>query len=195
MKLYTYDPAPNPQRLNLFMQYKGIEVETVQVDMAHQEQLGDDYKAVNPLGTVPALVTDEGAVLTEIVGACLYLEALYPDKPLMGSTALEKALVVSKMHQLFNTVFMAVAEAFRNSTPGFKGRALPGPLDLEQIPELAERGKLRLGHYWDDLNAQLGESDWLVGDGITQADIDLELVSAETLDTGALQVRYRLLQT
>ena len=128
---------------------------------------------MHPLGTLPALVIDDGVVLTEIVGACLYLEALYPDKPLMGSTALEKALVVSKMHQLFNTAFMAVAEAFRNSTPGFKGRALPGPLDLEQIPELAERGKLRLGHYWDDLNAQLGESDWLVGDGITQADIDL----------------------
>ena len=34
MKLYTYDPAPNPRRLALFMQYKGIQIETVQVDMS-----------------------------------------------------------------------------------------------------------------------------------------------------------------
>jgi hypothetical protein len=32
-------------------------------------------------------------------------------------------------------------EAFRNSTPGLKGRALPGPDDYEQIPALAERGR------------------------------------------------------
>ena len=35
-------------------------------------------------------------------------------------------------------------EAFRNSTPGLKSRALPGPHDYEQIPALAERGRLRV---------------------------------------------------
>jgi len=41
MKLYTYDPAPSPQRLALFMHYKGIEIDTEQVDMAAGEHLGD----------------------------------------------------------------------------------------------------------------------------------------------------------
>ena len=28
MKLYTYDPAPNPRRLQLFLDYKGIALDT-----------------------------------------------------------------------------------------------------------------------------------------------------------------------
>ena len=59
MKLYTYDPAPNPKRLQMFIDYKGIDIDTVQVDMMKQEQLGEDYKSINPLGTVPALVLDD----------------------------------------------------------------------------------------------------------------------------------------
>jgi len=34
-------------------------------------------------------------------------------------------------------------EAFRNSSPGLKGRALPGPDVFEQIPALAARGRER----------------------------------------------------
>ena len=29
MKLYTYDPAPNPKRLQMFIDYKGIDIDTV----------------------------------------------------------------------------------------------------------------------------------------------------------------------
>ena len=32
MKLYTFDPAPNPQRLKMFIDYKGIEIDTAQVN-------------------------------------------------------------------------------------------------------------------------------------------------------------------
>ena len=95
MKLYTYDPAPNPRRLALFMQYKGIEIETVQVDMMKAEQLAEEYRQINPQCTVPALQLDDGNVLCEVIGICMYLEGLYPDKPLLGSTALEKAQVIS----------------------------------------------------------------------------------------------------
>ena len=62
MKLYTFDPAPNPRRLTLFMQYKGIEIETQQIDMMAGEQLGDDFRKINPECTVPALVLDDGTV-------------------------------------------------------------------------------------------------------------------------------------
>ena len=39
MKLYTYEPAPNPQRLANFLKYKGIEIETQQIDMLAQSQI------------------------------------------------------------------------------------------------------------------------------------------------------------
>ena len=39
MKLYTYDPAPNPQRLTHFMKYKGIEIETETEEEASEEEI------------------------------------------------------------------------------------------------------------------------------------------------------------
>ena len=39
MKLYTFDGAPNPARIAMFMQYKGITLETTQVNLGTEEQL------------------------------------------------------------------------------------------------------------------------------------------------------------
>ncbi|TXS94217.1 glutathione S-transferase family protein [Parahaliea maris] len=173
MKLYTYDPAPNPKRLQLFINYKGIDIETEQVDLMKLEQFKDEFRAVNPVATVPTLVTDEGVVLAEVIGACVYLEEKFPDKPLLGTTALEKAQVISWDHQIFNTCLTAVAEILRNGNPNFAGRALPGGLDIPQIPELVERGKLRLAPAFRAIDAALADSPFLVGDSVTLADIDL----------------------
>ena len=176
MKLYTYDPAPNPQRLTLFLKYKGIDLETRQIDMMKAEQLGEEYRAINPACTVPALVLDDGTVMTEVVGICHYLESLHPEKPLMGTTALEKAQVISWDHKLFMMVFMPIAEILRNGNPNFADRALPGPLNVPQIPELVERGKLRLDHAWETLDAELAGRQWLAGDNFSLADIDMAVM-------------------
>lgn len=175
MKLYTYDPAPSPQRLTLFLKYKGIDLETRQIDMMQAEQLGEAYRAINPACTVPALVLDDGTVMTEVVGICHYLESLHPEKPLMGTTALEKAQVISWNHKLFMIAFMAIADILRNTSPGMVNRALPGPLDLPQIPELGERGRLRLQHAWETLEEAVPAEGWLAGDHFSLADIDLHV--------------------
>jgi glutathione S-transferase len=173
MKLYTYDPAPNPRRLALFMAWKGIEIETQQVDLMTGEQLGDAYRAINPECTVPTLVLDDGTVLTEVIGMCTYLDALYPDKPLMGATPLEKAQVISWVHRLFAGLMMPIAGMLRNRSEAFRDRALPGALDLPQIPELVDRGILQLGHMLPSIDAHLANSTWLAGDNFTFADIEL----------------------
>ena len=173
MKLYTYDPAPNPRRLALFLNMKGITVDTEQVDMMTAQQLSDEYRQVNPACTVPALVLNDGTVLTEVIGMCTYLEQLHPEKPLLGTTPLEKAQVASWDHKLFSGLMMAIASALRNRGKGFVNRALPGPLDTPQIPELAERGRMQVQHILPDLDAQLAHSQWLAGDNFTFADIDL----------------------
>ena len=178
MKLYTFDPAPNPRRLALFMQHKDIELDTQQVDMMTAEQLGEDYRKINPDCTLPALVLDDGTVLTEVIGICSYLEAIHPDKPLLGTTAVEKAQVISWDHKLFLSVMMPIAGMLRNRGEGFRDRALPGPLDVPQIPELIERGLLQLQHVLPTLDAHLASSPWVAGDNITFADIDL-LVSVD----------------
>jgi glutathione S-transferase len=173
MKLYTFDAAPNAKRVTLFMQYKGIEIDTTQIAMMEKEQLGDDYKKINPECTVPALVLDDGTVLTEVVGICAYLEVIYPDKPLMGGSALEKALVISWDHKLFMGIMSAIASILRNTSKGFVNRGLPGPLDLPQIPELAERGRLQIPQILAKLNEHLANNQWVAGDNFSLADIDL----------------------
>ena len=60
MKLYTFDAAPNPARLSMFMQYKGISIDTVQIDLGSEEQLTEAYLSIVPEATVPALVLDDG---------------------------------------------------------------------------------------------------------------------------------------
>jgi len=181
MKVYTFPSAPNPQRLALFMQYKGIELETEEVDMAAQAQLSDAYRALNPDATVPCLQLDDGTVLSQVIGMCVYLEECFPDKPLMGTTALEKAQVISWVHKLGNTLFGGVASVFRNSSKGFVGRGLPGPLDLPQIPELVERGTLQIDAALPMLDKHLADNHWMAGDTFSLADIDL-LVAVNFMD-------------
>ena len=173
MKLYTYDAAPSPQRVALFMKYKGIEIETQQVDMMAAEHLEAKYKAIVPDQTLPALVLDDGTVLSEVIGIITYLEALYPETPLLGTTPLEKAMVTTWDSKIYSMLYGSVADALRNASPGFKVRALPGPLDLEQIPELAERGKIRINWAWEEIDKELANRKWIAGDKFSFADIDL----------------------
>lgn len=173
MKVYTYDLAPNPRRLALFLKLKGLEVETQQVDMTAGEHLTDAYHQINPAGTVPALVLDDGTLLTEVIGMYNYLEQLHPNPPLMGTTPLERAQVVSWCHRLFNELMTAIASALRNRGKSFYNRALPGPVDVPQIPEMIERGLLQIRHILPELDAHFATSTWVAGDNFSVADIDL----------------------
>jgi glutathione S-transferase len=180
MKLYTYDRAPNPRRLELFLQIKGIYIDSEQIDMMNAGQLTDEFRQINPACTLPALVLDDGTVLAEVIGICTYLEALHPEKPMLGTTPLEKAQVASWDHKVFVGLMMAIASVLRNGGKGFVDRALPGPLNLAQIPELAERGRLQIRHILPELDTHLAQAHWLTGDNFTFADIDL-LVTIEFL--------------
>ena len=62
-------------------------------------------------------------------------------------------------------------DAFRNAAKGLKGRALPGPHDYEQIPELAERGRARVEHFFRAMDARLAGREFVAGSRYTIADI------------------------
>lgn len=172
MKLYIYPGAPSPERVVLMLKYKGIELDTESVDLMSGEQLQQAFRDINPRCTVPALVLDDGNCLSEVIAICLYLDSQFPEKPVFGTNDLERAQVVNWMHRIFTDGFMAVAEALRNSSPGMKHRALPGPDNLEQIPELAERGRRRLPFFFKSLDDHLADREFIVGDQLSQADID-----------------------
>ncbi|HYB10070.1 MAG TPA: glutathione S-transferase [Alphaproteobacteria bacterium] len=172
MKLYDCKPAPNPRRARMFMAEKGIEIPTIQVDLRAGEHLKPAYRAINPQCVVPYLVLDDGAGIGEVVAIWRYLEETHPTPQLLGVDPEDKAIVAMWQHRMELDGFQAVGEAFRNSTPGFKGRALAGPHDYEQIPALAERGKARTLDFFDDIDKRLGESEFIAGPRFTAADID-----------------------
>lgn len=172
MKLYIFPGAPSPERVVQMLKYKGVELDTVSIDLTTGEQLKSPFRDINPRCTVPALVLDDGSCLTEVIAICMYLDSQFPEKPVFGRNDLERAQIVNWMHRIFTEGFMAVAEVLRNTSPGMKGRALAGPDNLEQIPALAERGRQRLPYLFGHLDAALEGRDFLVGNTLSQADID-----------------------
>jgi len=176
LTLYDCSTAPSPRRTRMFLAEKGIEYENIQVDLSKDEQLGEAYRKINPSCTVPTLITEDGMTLTENAGIAAYLEALYPEPPLLGTTPFEKALIAQWNSKCEFGGLMSVAEALRNSSPSMKDRALPGPKNIPQIPELAERGFKKLGWFFKGLNYQLSSNKYIAGDKYSVADITATVV-------------------
>lgn len=168
---YDCATAPNPRRARLFLAEKGVLHETVQVDLRSGEQLGDAYRQINPQCTVPALRLDSGLTLTDNAAIAAYLEAQYPEPPLMGRTPQEKAEIASLNWRMEFEGLMPIAEALRNSSPGMVDRALPGPVNYAQIPELAQRGLARAQRFFDSLDALLAHRRYVAGEVFSVADI------------------------
>lgn len=176
MKLYTFSPAPNPQRVNYLMKYKGISIDTEEVDLKEKAQFNESFLKVNPAATVPTLYVDDNCTLIDAIAICSYLDKKYPEKPLFGASDEEHALVIGWLHRIYVDGLAAVAEILRNKSEFFKDRALPGNLNVAQLPELITRGKLRLDAFWQLLEEHLADRNFIVGSNISQADIDAYVV-------------------
>jgi len=173
MKFFDCNTAPSPRRVRMFIAEKGITVETVNVDLRSEEQLNSDFKSINPHCTVPVLELDDGTPLTTTAGIWRYLEAAYPDPVLMGETPKQRGVISDLQWHIEMNGFMAMAEFLRNSAPAMKGRALTGPHNYEQIPELADRGRLRVQRFLEEIDQIISTKPYVAGDQFSIADIDL----------------------
>ena len=173
---YDCSTAPSPRRARILLAEKGVAHDTVQIDLRKGEQFGADFRRVNPQCTVPALRIDGGTVLTDNAAIIAYVEARFPDPPLLGKTPEEKAEVASWQWRIEFEGLTAVAEALRNSSPAMANRALPGPVDYAQIPALAERGLARVAQFFSTLNDRLVGRDYIATDRFSIADITAVVV-------------------
>jgi len=169
--LYDCSTAPSPRRARILLAEKGIRHETVQVDLRNGEQLGEAYRKINPQCTVPALATEEGVILSDNAAITAWAEAQYPDPPLLGTTPLEKAEVASWNWRAEFEGLLAIAEAMRNTSPALANRALAGPANYAQIPELGRRGLERLQRFLVVLNERLDGREYIAGGRFSVADI------------------------
>lgn len=171
MKLYDCAPAPSPRRTRIFIAEKDLDIETVQVDLGSGEQLSDSFRKLNPRCTVPVLELDDGRVLTENVAIAAYLESVKPEPPLMGTDPYARALVLEWNARVEQEGMLAIMEAFRNRSKGLQDRALTGPRNYAQIPDLVERGTQRTKDFLAVLDERLAENEFICGDAFGLADI------------------------
>ena len=155
----------------MFIAEKGIEIETVEVDLRNGENLSEEYRAINPDCVVPALELDNGRHLTESLAICHYLEELYPEPNLFGTTPEERGRVLEWNAKVEQQGLMAMADALRNASKSLADRALPGPNNYAQIPELAERGRARVMHFFERIDSHLADTQYMAGARFTMADI------------------------
>jgi glutathione S-transferase len=165
MKLYEGARAPNPRRVRIFLAEKGISVPTELVDIGALQQKSTAYTAINPLQRVPALVFDDGTVLTESIAICRYFESLYPDPPLFGRAGLEAAVIEMWNRRIELHLMLPVSQVFRHLHPAMKDMEVP------QVAAWGEANKPRVGQFLELLNQELANRAFIAGDAFSVADI------------------------
>jgi glutathione S-transferase len=166
VKLYDFDRAPNPRRVRIFLAEKGIEVPKERVDIGVRENLGDTYKAKNPLGVLPALELDDGTVIAESIAICRYFEAISPTPALFGRSPVEIAQVEMWQRHAELELLFIVAHVFRNESPFWQGR-------LEQVPAYGEVNRRLLVDRLAFFEKALEDRDYIATDAFSVADITM----------------------
>jgi len=179
--LYDFKLAPTPRLVRMFIAEKGLDIPTRQIDLRAGEQRSPEFLAVNPRGLVPVLELAEADRICDSTAICYYLEETHPEPPLLGATPRERAETTVWYQLIRSECLGGAAEAVRNGSPMFKGRAHTALPNSEQIPALVERGRARLAAIAAMLDRQLAERPFITGERYTIADI-MALVS---IDFGA----------
>jgi glutathione S-transferase len=171
LKLYQSSGSPNSRRIRIYLAEKGVCMPMIPVDLGAKEQFSDAYAAINPRRVVPTLMLGDGSTIGEVPAIWRYLEELYPETPLLGATAKEKALVAMWERRMELEGFAPTMEAVRNGAQSLAGRAIAGPHGYDQIPALVERGKQRVADFHDDLEVLLQDRPYVAGETFSVADI------------------------
>ena len=168
MKFYN-SVGPNPRVVKLFRAEKGIEIPEVTVDLRGGENRRAPYNVdVNPAGQTPALQLDDGSFVCEVTAICEYLEECFPETPLIGSTAEERANTRMWTRRVDLKICEPLTNGFRfaEGLPLFEAR-------LRCLPEAAEglKATAQDGIKW--LDAQIAGREFVAGDALSLADVML----------------------
>lgn len=83
MKLYSFFNSSASYRVRIAMALKGIDYETVGVNIRIGQQNELKYRRLNPVGLVPALITDDGESLGQSLAIIDWLDRHFPQTPLL----------------------------------------------------------------------------------------------------------------
>ena len=167
MKLYQ-SHGPNPRSVLFFLAEKGIEIEREYVDIIVADNRKPDFLKKNAIGELPVLALDDGTYLTESAAICQYLDEIYPEIPLIGSTPVERA----ETRMLMRRVDMNIASPL---TIGYRGNEGYNFFkDRERcLPEASDGLKQLTQDGYAKIDKGLEGRKWMAGDRFTHADIQL----------------------
>lgn len=116
MRLYSFWRSSSTYRVRIALHWKGLPFEYVPVNLLKGEQRAAEYRAKNPLGTVPLLEVEEGGrplFLAQSAAIAEYLEERFPAPPLFPRAPAARAQVrmlaeqvVSGIQPLQNTAVL-----------------------------------------------------------------------------------------
>jgi GST-like protein len=157
LKFY-YNYAPNPLKVALFLEESGLPYDPVPVDIAKGEQFSPSYLAINPNGKLPAIVDGDTPVF-DSHAILLYL-AEKTGQFLPDSSLAARGQLLSWMMFVASGVgpFVGQAVHFSRFAPD------PNPYALKRYMFEAER-------HFKILDAQLGRSQYMLGNAYTIADM------------------------
>ncbi|WP_420145098.1 glutathione S-transferase family protein [Sphingobium sp.] len=152
--IFYTNPMSRGQIARWMLEEVGAAYETVILDYGTGMK-ADDYRAINPMGKVPAIVHD-GHTVTECAAICAYLADAFPAANLAPAPA--------DRHAYYRWLFFAagpVEAAVTNRALGFA------------VPEGRER-MAGYGSFDDAINAletAVSGDAWICGDQFTAADV------------------------
>jgi glutathione S-transferase len=192
LKLYHAEPGANSLKSLIPLKEKGLEFESIYVDLHRFEQHQPWFLAINPEGQVPVLEHD-GAVITHTTVINEYLEDAFPDAPpLRPADALGKARMRYWNKFIDEHVMNYVSMHGWHRMVGVIARSIEvGEFEklVDRIPLYEQREKWRTARSGfdekdlanatrkievavDKVETQLATAPWLAGDMYTLADIN-----------------------
>lgn len=167
MKLYT-SIGPNPRVVAMFIAERGIDLPVQEVDIMAGENLGDDFKKLNPSAQSPCLQLDDGSVIAEVTVICSYLDEVTDGPSLIGATPEERAETRMWNRRFDTRILEPMTLAFRSAEAIglFKDR-------YRVIPHAADDLKATVQDSWAWLEPQMAGKTFVCGDRFTLADIQL----------------------
>ena len=100
MKLFSYWRSSTSYRVRAALNLKQLEYEIESVDLLAGDQHESDYLKVNPTGGVPALLTDDGSIITQSMVILEFADAKWPKPRLIPEGTHERARQMAVAHSV-----------------------------------------------------------------------------------------------
>jgi maleylacetoacetate isomerase/maleylpyruvate isomerase len=168
MQFFSFWRSLASFRVRIALNIKGLSPEVINVDLMKGEQRNDAYRKVNPQMLLPALVTDEGAVLFQSMAIMEYLDDVHPHPNLLPSEPVARARVRALSGIVASDSHPLIVPRVREY--------------LEQEVKLDQPALMKWIHHWQGeglkaLETNLAQSTetgiYCQGDNVTMADICL----------------------